>query len=169
MSSSSPWAISTKNSVASTGSDAVIAFAQRVNTDTATNLNNLTQTVIPMDGGLTTNGGGWAINGNGIELTGADSYVRCSFSVYVTSVAVRSNLILRLARNGVLFGPIAAHGYIRAASGHNDSSFTVGGVWTKMSTGDIITIEALREANAGTVTMKSAGTSQLLLERIVNV
>ena len=169
MSSSTKYFIATASESVSSGSDAVLAFAQRVNSDIATNLNNLTQTEIPIDGGLVTNGTGWGINGNGIQLTGPDSYVRCSFSVHVTGAFSRGNLIVRCALNGALFGPVAAHGYIRNANGHQESSYCMGGTWTKMVTGDIITLESLREANAGTLTMDTAGTSQLLLERIVNV
>jgi len=168
MSSSTPWAISTKNSVAGTGSDAIWAFAQRVNVDTTTNLNNLTPTTVPVNGVMTTNGTGWAINGNGIQLIGADSLVKCTFSLHITAASNRPNLTSRLSLNGVPFGPISASGYIRNNNGHNESSLTVT-TWVQMSTNDIITIETLREAAAGTVTMDTAGTSQLLLERLVNV
>lgn len=169
MSSSTKYLISTKNTqIPGSGSDAILSFAQRVNSDIATNLNNLTQTTVPIDGGIITNHTGFAINGNGIQLTGPDAYVKCTFNIHVTSSNARTNMIVRLSKNGVLFGPVSASGYIRAANGHNESSYTVT-AWTKMVTGDIITIETLREGNTGTVTMASAGTSQLLLERLVNV
>lgn len=168
MSSSTPWAIATKNSTATTGSDSVWAFAQRVNTDITTNLNNLTSTEVPIDGAMITNGTGWAINGNGIQLTGPDSYVRCTFNLHITASFNRANLTARFALNGTPLGPIAAMGYIRNATGHNESSLTVT-TWIQMTTNDIITVETLREAGAGTVTMDTAGTSQLLLERLVNV
>ena len=169
MSSSTPYAIATRNSVTGTGSDAVWSFAQRVNADIATNLNNLVQTEIPVDGVLTTNQTGFAVNGNGIQLTGADSWVRASFNIHAGSVANRSNLIVRLALDTVLIGPVAAHGYIRDSNGHQESSYAIGGHWVFMTTGQTITVESLREAAAGTVTMQQAGTSQLLLERLVNV
>lgn len=169
MSFSTEYQIATANQTTpGGGSDAVFSFAQRVNADIATNLNNLTQTEVPMDGAMATNQTGYAINGNGIQLIGPDAFVRCSFSLHLTSLAARTNLIVRLALNGTLFGPVAASGYIRAGTGHNESSLTVC-AWTKMATNDIITVSTLREANAGTVTMAAAGTSQLLLERIVNV
>lgn len=168
MSSSTPYSIATKSNTTTTGSDAVWSFAQRVNTDTTTNINNAGLTTIPIDGGMITNQSGYAINGNGIQLTGVGAYVKCTFVVHVTSVTNRTNMTLRLAKNGVLFGPVSASGYIRNASGHNESSFTAT-AWTKMETNDIITVEAIQEANAGTVTMATAGTSQLLLERLVNV
>jgi hypothetical protein len=169
MSFSTPYTIATKSTVTGTGSDANWYFAQRTNTDVATNLNNLTQTTVPMNGALTTLGTGWAINGNGIELTGPDSFVRCSFVVHVNASFNRGNMVVRLSRNGTLFGPVAAHGYIRNANGHQESSYVMGGTWIQLVTNDIITIETLREANAGTISMAAAGTSQLLLERLVNV
>jgi len=168
MSSSTPWTIATKNSTSSTGSDSVWAFAQRVNTDISTNLNNLTPTEVPIDGAILTNGTGWAINGNGIELTGSDSFVKCTVNLHITAAFNRANLLVRFRLNGVAFGPIGASGYIRNATGHNESSITIT-TWVSMTTGDVITVETLREAGAGTITMDTAGTSQLLLERLVNV
>jgi len=118
---------------------------------------------------MTTNGTGWAINGNGIQLTGPAALVRCSLSVHTTCAFNRGNLTMRLAVNGTPFGPIAAHGYIRNASGHNESSYSIPGTWISLNTNDIITIQTLREAAAGTLTMAQAGSSQLLLERLLNV
>ena len=169
MSSSTLYKIATSSSVTGASNTAIISFAQRVNADIATNLNNLTQTTIPIDGAMITNQTGFAINGSGIELTGADAYVKCSFSIHVSETFNRGNMTVRLSKNGVLFGPVAAHGYIRNANGHRESSYTIGYTWTKMVTGDIITVESLREAAAGTISMASAGTSQLVLERLVNV
>ena len=169
MSSTTNYQIATQTTNTISGSDAEWRFAQRINADTATNLNNLTQTTIPIDGAMTTSGVGWAINGNGIELTGPDSLVRVSFSVHVNATFNRCNMLLRASLNGGLIGPIAAHGYIRNANGHQETSYSMPGHWVSMTTGDIITVESLREAAAGTISMASAGTSQLLLERLVNV
>lgn len=173
MSTATPYQIATQTtSTGGSGSDAQWHFAQRVNVDIATNMNNLTQTTVPIDGALFTSGTGWAINGSGIELTGpglTNELIRVSFSVHVTGAFNRGNMILRASLNGALFGPIAAHGYIRNNSGHQESSYVISGTWVEMNTGDIITVESLREAAAGTLTMAAAGTSQLLLERLVNV
>lgn len=168
MSQSTPYFISTKNTAAGTGSDAVLSFAQRVNADNTTQLNNLTQTTVPMDGAMITNQTGFAINGNGIELTGDDAYVKCICNLHTMGSAARVNLIVRFSQNGTLFGPISACGYSRNLNGHMETSYHLQ-AWTKMATGDIITIETLREANAGSVTLASAGTSNLILERLVNV
>lgn len=169
MSELTPYNIGTVGGGGGSGTTAQWRFAQRVNSDIATNLNNLTQTTIPIDGALTSDGAGWAINGNGIELTGADSWVRCSFNIHVSETFNRGNMLVRLSLNGGLIGPVAAHGYIRNANGHQESSYCMGGHWVQMTTGDIITVESLREANAGSIAMAQAGTSQLLLERLVNV
>jgi hypothetical protein len=170
MSFSTNYAIATQNSqIPGGGSDAVWAFAQRVNSDIATNLNNVTATTVPMDGAMITSGTGWAINGNGIQLTGPRSFVRCSYVIHVREAFARGNLLTSLALNGTLFGPVCAHGYIRNANGHQESSYCMPGTWVGMQSGDIITIQTIREANAGNITMATAGTSQLLLERLVNV
>lgn len=170
MSSSTPYNIATGNTTTSIQNTALISFAQRVNADFSTNLNDLAEIEVPMDGTLTTNQTGFSINGNGIEYTGAGTvWVKASFILSVTGSFPRGNMIARLALNGVSFGPIISHGYIRNANGHQQSSYTHPGTWVELSTGDVITIRTLREANAGTLSMDQAGTSQLLLERIVNV
>lgn len=156
------------------GSDTQVRFAQRINADIATNLNNLTQTTVPIDGTALLNGSGWSINGNGLELTGPDSFVRCSASLHVAGAVNRLNMLVRLGiSDGIatptLFGPVAAHGYIRNATGHNESSYTILPTWVFMTQGQVITLESFREANAGNLTMALAGSSQLLLERYVNV
>jgi len=169
MSSNTNYQIATQTTNTISGSDAEWRFAQRVNSDIVTNLNNLTQTTVPIDGALTTVGIGWSINGNGIELTGPDSWVKVTFNVHVNASFNRGNMLLRASLNGTLIGPIAAHGYIRNGNGHQESSYSMPGHWVFMSNGDVITVESLREAAAGTITMAQAGTSQLLLERLVNV
>lgn len=169
MSEITPYIIRPVGGVGGSGTDAEWRFAQRVNSDTSTNLNNLTQTEVPMDGTLTTLGTGWSVDGNGIQLTGPDAWVKCTCSLHVGAAFNRANMTVRFALDGVLTGPIAAHGYIRNATGHNESSYTIPGFWIQMTQGQTITIETLREAGAGTISMQTAGTSYLLLERLVNV
>lgn len=169
MSSSTPRAISTKNSTVSTGSDAVWAFAELGNADTTTNLNNLTAVDVPFDGAFVQNGSGWAINGNGIQYNGPNTFIRVSWSVFTFSSSNRTNLLLQTAIDGTPIGPIASSGYVRNANGHQNSSYSMSGVWLPLTTGQTITVQAIREANAGTVTLGSVNTSILLLERIENV
>lgn len=174
MSSNTPYNIATRAQNTATSSTALISFAQRVNADIATNLNDLAITEVPMDGALTTNQTGFAINGNGIQYNDADTvWVRCSFNLSVTASFNRGNMVARLAVDTgggpVLFGPEASHGYIRNSNGHQQSSYAISGTWIELSTGDTITVQTIREANAGTITMNAAGTSQLLLEVLKNV
>lgn len=171
MSKTTPYLISTKSqSIPGTGSDSVWSFAQRVNTDISTNLNNLTQTTVPMDGAMITSHTGFAINGNGIQLIGPAAYVRCSFNIFVNAAVARANMTVRLNSSVLgLFGPVAAHGYIRNATGHQNASYCIPGFWTKMATNEIITVQSLQEAAAGSVSMGLAGTSFLLLETLKNV
>jgi len=146
------------------------SFAQRVNKDVSSNLNALELVSVPIDGPLTTNHTGFAINGNGIQLLGPNTHVRISANVFVVSTANRVNLTLRLHSSvGGLFGPIAAHGYISNNNDHQNSSYTIPGFWKSMVTGETITLQALQEANSGTITMALEGTSFLLLETLKNV
>jgi len=169
VSQATEYAISTKNSVTGTGSDSTLAFAERGNLDTTTNLNTAGATEVPFDGAFFTSGTGWAINGNGIELTGPNSNVRIGFNLHVTSSNNRTNLLAQIALDGTPIGPIAASGYIRNATGHNESSLAIPGFWLPVTTGQVITVVTLREAGAGTVTMALANTSILVLERLINV
>lgn len=173
MSSATNYFIATQNTSVPSSSTAIMSFAQRINVDAATNLNNLTLTEVPMDGAMITNQTGFAINGNGIQLTGPDTYVEASFVISVFGAVLRANMVARLAIDTgggpVLFGPETSHGYIRNGTGHQQSSFNSGPVMWKMATGNIITVQTIREGNAGTVRMNSTGTSQLLLKVLKNV
>jgi len=151
------------------GSTFDISFGQRINSDIVTNINAATLTEVPMDGKISVYQSGFAGAGNGIELTGEGGLVRCSATIHITSVVQRANIRIRLAKNGVLFGPAACSGYIRALRGHNESSISITPTWTRMAMGDVITVESIQEANVGTVTLAAEGTSILLLERIINV
>lgn len=176
MSTKTPYEIKLPLNGSGSGTNADIYFAQRSNVDISTNLNNVGVTEVPIDNSMFTNGTGWAINGNGIEYTGTETVkVRCSFNIHITSTVARPNIKARLYitntanPSGVATGPVAATGYIRNVSGHNESSLHVANHWVTMETGDIITVRTIQEAETGNVTMESIGTSQLLLERIVNV
>lgn len=168
MSDATPYIVSVTNTGG--GTTAQMSFAQRVNADTTTNLNNAASAPVPIDGALSTVGTDWAISGNGIQFTGTTgTWVRCSFNIHVGATFNRGNMVVRLAQNGTLFGPVAAHGYIRNANGHNEASYSINGFWIQLTQNDVITVESAQEAAGGTVSMQTAGTSVLLLEKIDNV
>ena len=171
MSDSTKYQINPKLDSTQTGQHTQLFWAQRVNEDVTTNLNDTIPVTVPIDGNLSTLGHGWAIAGDGIELTGPDSWVRVSCSVHISSGSEDVNLTLEFALNGTPLnpGPVSASNYIDGDDGNSESSSSIPGYWVYMEMGDVITIEALREANSGTVTLAEAGTSYLLLERYVNV
>lgn len=168
MSQATPWQIATKNT-STGGSTQRKEFAQRVNADTASNLNNLVIDDIPIDGAIKTVGTIWAINGDGIQYNGPGEDIDISCNIYTQANFNRGNLTIQFRKNGTIFGPIAASGYIRNNNGHNASSYAISQFNEFLANGDIITVSALREANAGNINLGLAGASFLRLERIASV
>lgn len=134
------------------------------NTDTSTDINNSSYTEIPMGGNQARNDDDlYTFVGNGIQVTKAGTYVaKCS--LHINANVTRANLLVRFfindAGNGV--GAVAASGYIRNGSGHNESSFQLEEDFI-LAVGDIVTVKAIREAAAGTVSMAVAESSYLKL------
>ena len=68
---------------------------------------------------------------------------------YYTSTAARVNVGMQVAVNNTFTGEEAAMGYIRASSGHNESSLTWSSI-VDVPAGGYISIGFLRLGNAGT-------------------
>jgi hypothetical protein len=94
-----------------------------------------------------------------------DGFVKASYNLHLTSGSSRVNLRCRFFKNlNTPIGPIGASGYIRDTNGHNESSIS-GYSIIPVSNGETIQLSAEQEANGGTVTLNSAGTSNIILER----
>ena len=82
------------------------------------------------------------INANGWYLISCD--------VYGESITQRANITLQIRKDGSTFiGPKAASGYIRALSGHNESSVHIGGFSAYLTSGTYIEAVANTAAAAG--------------------
>lgn len=145
-----------------------IDVAQLFNTDTTTNLNNLTATLVPMGGTQGLFDSSFTQSNNGI-ITDYDGRVKISVNLHCFAAGTRRNLNVQVYRNGSPIGPVAAHGYIRNSNGHQESSYSIPGIWYACSDGDLFEVYATREANTGNKTLAQAGTSILQLERFYNV
>lgn len=74
---------------------------------------------------------------------------------YYTSSAARVNVGMQVAVNNTFTGEEAAMGYIRASSGHNESSLTWSSI-VNVPAGGYISIGFLRLGNAGTCVLDAA-------------
>jgi hypothetical protein len=81
-------------------------------------------------------------------------------SVYLSSSIMRTNIVLSTSTSSTTRG---ASGYIRAATGHNDSSVHLADVLNLNSVTDL-TINSQREANTGTVFSLARG--MIMLRRL---
>ena len=87
-------------------------------------------------------------------------------SLLLTSLNARTNLQLRLNINGTnALGISSASGYIRNATGHNNSSLHINGLVQVTST-STVGLVAQREAGNGTVTTNGS-LSQLSLLKVI--
>jgi hypothetical protein len=55
---------------------------------------------------------------------------------------------------------------MRRSNGHNETSFHINEV-IQVSAGDVISVEILRAANSGSVTLRSAGSTNIYIEKIL--
>lgn len=89
---------------------------------------------------------------------------RCYFNIYMESNVQRSNIRFGWFINSAIQGSFTANNYIRAQSGHNESSSSLTDIFD-LTAGDTVQIRCVRIAAAGTVTTP-ANQSIIILEKI---
>jgi hypothetical protein len=131
------------------------------NTNTTTNLNGNSAVEVPLSNQVRNDADFYTFVGNGIRIDTAGTY-QIKASLHVTANVTRANLLVRFyindSGNGV--GAIAASGYIRNGSGHNESSFYLEDDFTLLA-GDVVTVKTTREAAGGNVSMAVVESSYL--------
>jgi hypothetical protein len=134
------------------------------NTNTTTNINTVAPTAIPVTGTVEQNENNfYTVVGNGIQVPQTRSY-KVKANIHVGSVSTRSSARIRFAINGSPQGDIAATGYIRNSTGHNEASYIISDEFI-LNANDIVTVTAERESTAGgTVTLQEVGTSSITVE-----
>lgn len=137
------------------------------NTDITTNLNAATtDNAIPLNGSLAFNESTdtYTPSGNGIQVLRDDGYT-VKANVHVFSASTRQASLMRLHVNGAPIGDIAATGYIRNTTGHNEASYHIDEELT-LNALDIVTVEFDRESTAGgAMNLALVGSSSLMIKR----
>lgn len=113
-------------------------------------------------GGLDINVGSFTCSTSGIVVPSTGVYLIAANMVYTSSVA-RANPEYRFSINGTGQLETSRSAYIRASSGHNESSSSLTTAYS-LSAGDEIRIEFRQQAAAGTVTLEN--TSHVAIHRV---
>lgn len=174
--SGTPFSVSyTKEDGSSDNVSLVKPAVNYLNSNSTTNLNTDTtftyNTLVPIFGFNDQIGGGNAVftklNDNELRVEETGFY-KIGWNLDLIGVSgQRTSVNARTKVNGTQAGPVASTGYIRFATGHNRSSLHCNFIHF-ITAGQIITIGARQEANAGTVRMEGTGGSNFYIEKISN-
>ena len=103
---------------------------------------------------------------NTITLLQAGRYrISVNTSLATASTTDRLTPEMWIAVNGTQRGTFASTGYIRTNQGHQESSLHITEVF-ELIANDVISISIIRTANSGTVNLRSAGSSNIYIEKI---
>jgi len=141
------------------------SFAQYTNTDTATELNTVTDTEVPIMGTQIFLDDDFSVNGNGIQCD-FDGVVEVSYAVHHESFSSNVSIEGQISVGGSLDGAIAS-GYIRDTAGATEATLACGSQLFSVTSGDVILIVTRRHGNpSGSATMVAAGDSYLSVKRL---
>ncbi|GAA4887196.1 hypothetical protein GCM10023311_08660 [Flaviramulus aquimarinus] len=143
------------------------------NTNTTTNINPTNYTNMPIFGSLDWNDDTTLYNqsGNTITVNTTGRY-RISVNIAYTVPAVAGNnseqrvsVEAQLAINGSPTGAIGNTGYVRRANGQNEASLHITEVFN-ITAGQTISVQTIRGGNTAPAYLRSAGTSNIYIEKI---
>ena len=142
------------------------------NSDTSTDL-NIDNTEVPIFGNQDYKDGGntlFEVLGSTLIVKDAGRYdIRANLSLLGINSSgnseQRTNVNARIAVNGVAVGALGASGYIRWASGHEQSSIHLNEI-LQLNANDVISLLTYREASDGTVTLSGVGESSLMINKL---
>lgn len=77
----------------------------------------------------------------------------------------RTNVNAQITVNGTAVGALSASGYIRFASGHEQSSIHINEI-LQLNANDVVRIRTYREANSGNVRFSGAGDSSFVINKL---
>jgi hypothetical protein len=142
------------------------------NLDTSSNINSAASTNIPIFGVLDWNDDTslYSVTGNTLTINTAGRYrITANISYTVPTVGGNSDqrvsVEAQLAVSGTLTGTIANTGYVRHANGHTEASLHLTEV-LNITAGQTISIQTIRGGNSAPATFRSAGTSNIYVEKI---
>lgn len=142
------------------------------NTNTSTNINTSTFANAPIFGSQDWNDDSTLYNrsGNLITINATGRYrITANISYGVENAGNNSHtrvaVEMQLAINDIPTGTFGSTGYIRRTGGHNEASLHITEVFN-ITAGQNISLKTRREGNSAAATFRSAGTSNIYIERI---
>jgi uncharacterized protein (DUF736 family) len=138
------------------------------NTDITTDVNPDTAISLPIFGTSEWNDDAtiYAVSGDQVLITDTGRYeVIINVSLINTTVTDRNAPEMRIAIDGVEVGAYGSTGYIRSNNGHEESSLHLREV-LEITAGETLTINIVRSGNNEEVLLRSAGTSNIYIEKI---
>ena len=138
------------------------------NTDIATDVNPDTSISLPVFGTSEWNDDAtlFGVFGNQVVITDTGRYeVIINVSLINTTATDRNAPEIRIAIDGTPVGAYGSTGYIRSNNGHEESSLHLREV-LEITAGEILTVTIVRSAFSEEVLMRSAGTSNIYIEKI---
>lgn len=140
------------------------------NTDTTTDVNNNAAINAPIISTLEWNDDTALYNvntvNNTITVNQTGRYrITVNISLVTTASGARFTPEMWLEINGTQRGTFGSTGYIRINNNHDESSLHITEVF-ELNAGDIISVAIIRTANAGVVTLRTAGSSNIYVEKI---
>lgn len=136
------------------------------NTDTTTNLNVNTAIQLPVFGSIEWNDNGslYSVTNNEVTLGETGRY-KIKVNVSLDNSVARGAPEIRLTVNGAEIGSYGSTGYTRNNAGHTESSLHLNEV-LEFTAGDVIAVNIVRSGNSGTMTMRSADSSNFYIEKV---
>ena len=140
----------------------VFSFCQVRNTDTSTDINVGTAANIPFGGTTDATDSDYTLASDSITVN-FDGVVTVQAHISQSGSSSRSNVGIWITKNNTKVSGVGQSGYIRALSGHNESSSHMSATFA-VSDGDVIRVQGKQRAASGTVN-QIAGESQVTVER----
>ncbi|MEL6812671.1 MAG: hypothetical protein AAFP76_15180 [Bacteroidota bacterium] len=138
------------------------------NTDITTNV-NAGALNLPIFGTLVWNDNPalYTVSGNQVTIADVGRYeIVVNVSLLNSTAADRNAPEIRIFVNGSAVGSYGSTGYIRSNNGHEESSLHLREI-IEVPASAVITIVIAQSANTSAVTMRSAGTSNIYIEKIL--
>jgi len=155
---------------ASPVSAAVIGDSMKYsNTNTSTDVNPASAIDLPVFGinNWNDNTGLYVVSGNQVTITQTGRYeVIVNASLLNINGADRNAPEMRIELNGTGIGSYGSTGYMRSGNGHEESSLHLREV-IEITANQVLTVGIARSANTNVVHLRSAGTSNIYIEKIL--
>jgi hypothetical protein len=146
-----------------------LEIVKAINTNTTTNFNTTSYTIIPLCGTQVFNNGVaglYTVDTVNSRITVTETgWYKVSYAMYIRSSGVRNLINMRVHINGLPVGAIQ-NSYIRSGSGDNHGSMFCDELF-QITAGQQVDVRGIRNSNNTTATtLGSSGTSFLSIERL---